>query len=376
MKVLLLASSYLGVGGVEAYTRLLGRAMLAAGADIEVLSLLGGEMPVHEAPGRYLGHRGSRPRGWTYARLLSAALGRGRRYDLVLCGHVSVLPIGMALHEMFRVPYVGVAHGIDVWGPVAWPRQSALRRADRMIAVSRFTAGMLAEVHGVPRDRIAVVHPVPDSGLVARADRMRRRSDAAPVTLLTVARLVEAERYKGCDSVIRVLPQLRASSGAVRYVIVGDGDDRARLEGLARDTGVADAVAFRGYLTGDDLAVEYQNSDVFVMPSVTERRRDGWTGEGFGIVYVEAAAFGLPVVAGSGGGAPEAVRDGLTGFVLDGRDARALANALARLARDPMLRAQMGEAGRQWVREHFTFERFRREIEVTVTGVTGAAAPA
>jgi phosphatidyl-myo-inositol dimannoside synthase len=372
MNVLILAPKYRGIGGAESYTRFLTRAVAGSGGEVDVLSLLEGEGAADQpVPGRYLGHQGTRPTPWAYARLAGEAMRRGRGYDLVICGHVAVAPIGMALRRIFRIPYICLAHGIDVWGHLGWARRAALRGAARIIAVSEFTARMLTTAQGVSPDRISVVYPPVDPALLALAGRTGTRTGGRPVTLLTVARLSAQERYKGCDTVIRALPSILGNAGALRYVIVGDGDDRPRLEALAERTGVITMVTFRGRVTREELADHYQSSDIFVMPSVAQRRPNGWTGEGFGIVYIEAAAFGCPVVAGSGGGAPEAVQDGITGCLVDGTDVAAVAGALLRLAGDEALRARMGEAGRRWVRERFTFERFERDVEEAVAALTG-----
>jgi phosphatidylinositol alpha-1,6-mannosyltransferase len=190
---------------------------------------------------------------------------------------------------------------------------------------------------------------------------------------LTVARLAARERYKGCDTVISALPAVLSEAGPVRYVIAGDGDDLPRLRALAGEQEVATAVTFARRVQGTRLPALYRDGDIFVMPSVAERRADGWTGEGFGIVYIEAAWFGLPVIAGDGGGAPEAVQDGVTGYVVDGRDTGAVAAALIRLIKDRPLRERMGAAGRQWVAEQFTFERFVKDADAVVEAAVRAA---
>lgn len=374
MKVLVLAPRYWGTGGAEAYTRMWARAVADEGARVEVLSLLAGDTMDEDDAVQYLEDQGPDSTVWGRVRFLSGAMRRGRRCDLVICGHVSVAPLGLLLSRIFRVPYIVVVYGIDAWGPLASGRRLALRHASRVVAVSRFTAQMVGREHGVPPDRLSVVYPAVDPGLLAQADEQECRAQAsrsAGLVLLTVARLSARERYKGCDTVIAALPQVTSEVGEVRYIVVGEGDDRPRLARLARDTGVEPMVVFAGRVPRADLAAYYRACDIFVMPSVAERRSDGWTGEGFGIVYIEASALGRPVIAGRGGGAPEAVKDGVTGLTVDGKDVDAVAKALIQLGRDPELRALMGEAGRRWVREFFTYSRFRRDVREAIRGVPG-----
>lgn len=367
MSVLVLATKYFGLGGAEAYTRMFAEAIAANGDSVDVLSLRDGEASDRSTPGRYLGDQGSRSTPWSQAQFVAQAVRYAPRHDLIVCSHVALGPVGHILHRLYRVPYLIIGYGIDVWGDLGPRRQAALRRAARVVALSHFTARQIASVHGVPEATLRVIHPAVDPLLLreARADgRPSRAPDA--VTLLTVARLAAQERYKGCDAVISALPEVLSETGHVRYVVAGDGDDLPRLRALADERGVALAVTFAGEAQRASLPALYRDCDIFVMPSVAERRPNGWTGEGFGIVYIEAAAFGLPVIAGNGGGAPEAVRDGVTGYVVDGRDIGAVAAALVRLINDRGLRERMGAAGRRWVEEHFTFERFRGEVAAVV----------
>jgi len=372
MKVLVLASSYRGIGGAETYTRFLTRAVAGGGAEVDVLSLLDGDAD-DEMPGRYLGHQGTHSSPWTYARLAGEAMRRGRCYDLVICSHVAVAPIGFALHQVFRMPYICLAYGIEVWGRLGRVRRTALRQAARIIVVSRFTARTLGEAQGISSERIYVIYPSVDPVLLALAESEMARPREGPVRLLTVARLSAEERYKGCDTVIHALPFVLKDAGPVQYVIVGDGDDRPRLERLAERAGMKATVTFMGYVSKQELAAQYRACDVFVMPSVAERRPNGWTGEGFGIAYIEAAAFGRPVVAGGGGGAPEAVQDGVTGFIVDSANVAGVAAALIHLARDETMRTRMGKAGRQWVQERFTFDHFQRAVSAAIRAVVGVA---
>ncbi|MFQ5695850.1 MAG: glycosyltransferase, partial [Terriglobia bacterium] len=174
--------------------------------------------------------------------------------------------------------------------------------------------------------------------------------------------LDENERYKGIEEVLLVLPRLRGQFPDVRYVVVGEGSDRPRLEQLARELGVADVTEFTGHLPPGELALRYASCSVFVLPS---------TGEGFGIVFLEAMAHAKPVVAARSGGTPEVVVDGETGLLVEPGDGRALQAALTRLFADTDLRRQMGGTGRRRLEENFTFAHFRQRL----TGLLVAELP-
>lgn len=162
--------------------------------------------------------------------------------------------------------------------------------------------------------------------------------------IVCVSRLVPR---KGQDTLIRALPEVRRRVRDAALLIVSGGPDADRLRKLARASGVADHVVFTGSVPAEALPHYYAAGDVFAMPC--RSRRGGLEVEGLGIVYLEASATGLPVVAGDSGGAPDAVRDGETGFVVGGRDVPALADRLVTLLSDRALAERMGKAGRAWV---------------------------
>lgn len=137
--------------------------------------------------------------------------------------------------------------------------------------------------------------------------------------LLTVSRLNAQERYKGHDRVIQVLPELLRTFPDLRYLIAGDGDDRSRLESLAGQSGVSDRVIFAGEVPDEDLPDIYRLADAYVMPS---------TGEGFGIVFLEAAVSGLPIVGGGVDGSRDALADGAVGVCVDPSDSSSLMTAV------------------------------------------------
>ncbi len=236
-------------------------------------------------------------------------------------------------------------------------RNFSLHRADGLLPVSRYTSSLLQEL-GVSSDRITVLHNGTDPQRFHPEDGRNVRSALGleeRKILLTVGRLVPR---KGIDTVLRALPYVAREIPEVHYLICGNGPDRDRLEGLARDLCVTERIRFLGEVVHDDLPRYYSACDVFVMPSRETRPYV----EGFGIVFLEANACGKPVVGAHSGGIPDAVRDGETGLLVEPDNEVELADALIRLLRDPALAVRLGENGRRRVLEEATWEHTARQL--------------
>jgi phosphatidyl-myo-inositol dimannoside synthase len=266
-----------------------------------------------------------------------------KRPDVVLSGHIATSPAASAIGRVLGLPVVQYLYGHEVG---VRPRLAAyaVRHADRVVAISGYTRE-LALAAGAEPDRVALVTPgvdLPEGPAPERNGRSGRR------TVITVGRL--EDRYKGHDVLIRSLPLVRARAGDVRWVVVGEGSLRGSLESLARATGVSDLVQFAGAVSDAERDALLAAADVFAMPS--RLPADGLAGEGFGIVYLEAGARGLPVVAGAVGGALDAVVDGQTGLLVDPNDHVAVAHAIAGLLADPARADALGRAGAEHARRH------------------------
>jgi phosphatidylinositol alpha-1,6-mannosyltransferase len=175
--------------------------------------------------------------------------------------------------------------------------------------------------------------------------------------VVCVSRLVPR---KGQDTLILAMPRILASQPEAVLLIVGGGPYEKDLRRLARETGVTDSVRFTGAVPWSELPAHYGAGDVFAMPCRT--RRGGLDVEGLGIVYLEASATGLPVVAGDSGGAPDAVLDGETGWVVRGGSPEEAADRIVALLGDPELRQNMGERGRQWVEERWRWDLLAEKL--------------
>lgn len=254
---------------------------------------------------------------------------------------------------------VASAHGHEVgWAMLPGARQALGRigaGADAVTTVSAWTRGRVAAAFGpqAALERLpGGIDPErfrPDPAARARL-RARLGLGEAPV-VACVSRLVAR---KGQDALVRALPAVRERVPGTRLLLVGDGPDAARLARLAAGHGVADAVVLTGAVPEAELPAHHAVGDVFALPCRT--RGGGLDVEGLGIALLEASASGLPVLAGRSGGAPETVREGVTGHVVDGRDPRGLAGALAGLLADPARAAAMGAAGRAWMRAEWTWD--------------------
>ncbi|HZE39835.1 MAG TPA: glycosyltransferase family 4 protein, partial [Stackebrandtia sp.] len=190
--------------------------------------------------------------------------------------------------------------------------------------------------------------------------RIRARHGIGPVPVVVcVSRLVPR---KGQDVLIEALPAVRRAAPGTVLLLVGGGPYAKALRRKASALGVGGAVVLAGPVPDADLPAHFAAGDVFAMPCRT--RRGGLDVEGLGVVYLEAAATGLPVIAGDSGGATDTVRHGETGYVVNGRDTAAVARRLSELLTDPPLVRKMGAAGRQWMRAAWTWpdraDRLRR----------------
>jgi phosphatidyl-myo-inositol dimannoside synthase len=290
----------------------------------------------------------------------AVSLARGYGCEAVLFG--AAAPLALLAPRLRREAgisrAVALTHGHEVgWAAVPGAR-ALLRRIGRgldvMTYLGDYTRARLAPVvEGLTELRrlapgvdIDTFHPAVDGTAIRRRHGLADR----PV-VVCVSRLVPR---KGQDALIRALPALRERVPGAALLLVGGGYDRARLARLARSRGVADHVVFCGTVPWEEVPAHYAAGDVYAMPCRT--RAGGLDVEGLGIVYLEASASGLPVVAGDSGGAPDAVRDGVTGYVVDGRDPAQLVDRLATVLADRSLASRMGAAGRAWVESEWRWD--------------------
>lgn len=294
-----------------------------------------------------------------------AGIAREHRADLIhFSSPFPIAFLGPKLVEATGLPYAVTLHGgeLMLWGTLpgtAALMRRALSRASILLPVSSFTSREARRlIPGAPP--CVVVTPGVDCERFTPAEG-DRTGPPGPV-IVSVSRLVAR---KGPATLIRSLPAVLWRIPEARAVIVGDGPDRPRLERLARDLEVHRHVHFTGPQPWAEVPRFYRNADVFALP--TRERFRGLETEGFPLVYLEAAASGLPSVAGDAGGVRDAVLDGTTGYVVDGRSPQQVATALIRLLRDPGHAELLGKQARHRVEEGFTWDHVAARFQAAVS---------
>lgn len=275
------------------------------------------------------------------------------KYEWIIFGHVSLSPLGLLAKKFNPGVKIGVmAYGIEVWRPLSSIQRRALRQADVVLAISDYTRDELVKHSAIPREKIRIFPCTLDPHWEMMP--LTKKLDGASLVLLSVTRMQKEDRYKGIDNVIRSLPAIVQTVGPVEYRVVGQGNDVPRLKALAAGLGVARYVKFMGGVSDTELREQYQQCSLFVMPS---------SKEGFGIVFLEAMAYGKPVVGGAHGGTPSVVKDGVTGLLVDSSDVAGIAQAITRLLGDEKMREEFGRAGHQRLLDKFTFDKFEQNLQ-------------
>lgn len=347
-------------GGIETMMGGLVQALREAGRDVHVLAdrvrskkALAAEHDPAKTTERF---GGIRPwRRWLKRRRASALLAQGHVQAIIADSWKSLEALPSLERYGKNLPVLVMIYGMEFPHDMPVAKQQrirkALAKATAIIPISRFSAELARPF--CDASRMHMIHPplppMPEADAGQRAEVLKLLGeDARSPRLLSVSRL---EPRKGVDQVIRALPDLVRQFPKLVYYVGGGGADLARLEALTQQLGMQSHVRFLGFVPEALKPALYEAVDVFAMPV----RRDGDSVEGFGIVYMEAAYFGIPALAGSEGGAVDAVLDEKTGLIVDGLDTAAIAAQLLRLLGDDALRRKLGAAARARARSEFAW---------------------
>ncbi len=352
-------------GGIQSYVKDLFRAYLAFSKPLcaEVFLLRDGP----ECSNPFESDRLK----FHYFKTQSPQLGRARmtmallacllrqRPQQVFCGHVNLAPLVCMLCQPLGIPYTVMTHGKEVWQPLPNPIKSSLQKAAYIWTVSRYTRQIACAANNLDPAKVIILPCAVNGDDFTPGEKptllLERYGLTGAKVLMTVARLWSGDIYKGVDVTIQALPQIARVFPQVKYLVIGRGDDQPRLARQALDHGVSDRVIFAGFIPTKELVAHYRLADAYVMPSQ----------EGFGIVYLEAMACGVPVLSGDADGSADPLQDGKLGWRVPHRDRNAVAAACIEI-----LKGDDQRCDGRWLREeaiaHFGMDAFQQRLKEQV----------
>jgi phosphatidylinositol alpha-1,6-mannosyltransferase len=354
----LVPDAYGGRGGIAQYNR----DFLGVIAEMNILSsitVLPRQAPDPPKPPRAIrqlcAHAGRI--GYSVAALRTALV---RPVDLVFCGHLFMAPLAVLIARFKGAQLIVQTHGIEAWSRPSKMQRAAVEQADLVLSVSRHTRAAVLSWATIAPERVLVV-PNTVREMFTPGDGSAQRAAlglGGKQVLLTVGRMHSRERYKGHDRVIAAIPELVKKGHDICYLMVGEGDDRTRLEALGVQVGVIDRVKFLGAAESQTLSEIYRAADLFVMPS---------TGEGFGVGFLEAMASGTPALGLDVAGARDALGEGELGTaVSEGEVPSAISRLLNETKPDRSILAAA-------VRARFGREKFERAVRSVLNRLEIAA---
>ena len=322
----LVTDAFGGRGGIAQYNRdFLGALAQAGLASITVLPR---HTPDSAVPPQSIRQMPARPGRAAYS-VAALRIALFQSVNVVFCGHLFMASLAAEVARLKGAKLILQTHGIEAWSRPSRMQRAALEQADLVLCVSRYTrAAVLSWAAIAPERALVVPNTVREAFTPGDGSTWRRTLGGGKQILLTVGRTDSRERYKGQDRVIAIISDLVAKGHDICYVVVGEGDDRSRLQALARNAGVSDRVRFLGAQELPSLIETYRAADLFVMPS---------TGEGFGVSFLEAMASGTTAIGLDVAGARDALADGELGTVVAETElSAAIARLLSRPKPDPL----------------------------------------
>jgi len=336
--VLLTLQTFSTTGGIQKMTRTLAHSLNTLsdrnGWEFELWSLYDADqdlMPQYLPANKFHGFQKNN------IRFILGVIFSKKKPDIVILSHINLAIIGLILRIMKpRCKIWLVAHGIEVWRPLTLVKRLCLKSCDKIISVSNFTKQQMITRHGSNPERCVVLNNAIDPFMrlpstFKKPDRLlkKHRINQENQTIFTLTRLASTEQYKGHDQVIKVISRLKYRFPGIRYILAGQYDHREeiRIQKLISECNVDKEVILTSFLAENELADYFLLADMFVLPSKKE---------GFGIVFVEAMACGLPVICGNVDGSVDAIRDGQLGRAVNPDDLEELEEAIVDYLETPL----------------------------------------
>lgn len=362
MRILVLVTdAFGGKGGIALYNRDMLTAMCSHTDCEEIVVLpriLSGQL--EPLPKRLTYITAAAGNKIKYVLVLLKCVTQHKPFDFILCGHINLLPIAYFVGFAKRIPVILQIYGIDAWEPNKNSIANILAaKVNGVISISEITLKRFLSWCEISKANTYLLPNAIHQGRYGIREKSGTLVDRYRLSdskiMMTLGRISSDERYKGFDIIIDMLPELIKEIPNLMYIVVGNGDDRLRLINKVADMGLQNHVVFTGYIEEAEKADHYRLADIFVMPS---------TGEGFGFVFLEAMACGVPVVASKQDGGREAVRDGELGQMVDPNKPDEIKAAILNALKLCSKQIPQGL-------EYFSFENFSKRLYGILDNVIG-----
>lgn len=362
-------SAFSQTGGLEKFNRCFLKALSensqSNGHLVEAISMYDADADArYNGSNRFRGHRKQKMKAVMHA--VRSAM----RSDVFIIGHIHLAlaaVLAKKLKPSLRVIFI--THGVEVWRKPSKMQQMGLEVADTVLAVSLFTKNQLVHYTGIRAEKIKIFHntldpffQVPKAFHKPAYLQQRYGLSGSEQVVMTLARLSSTEKYKGYDKVLEAVALLKQRQPLVKYMIAGKYDEAefARITGIAEQLGITDDVILTGFIKDEEITDHYLLGDVFIMPSKKE---------GFGIVFLEAMACGLPVIGGNQDGTADALKGGELGQMVNVDDVEEMAAAI-----EAALHNKADDGARRHLQEkimeNFGFDRYSKRLAGITTVVT------
>ena len=363
MKTLFLTlRTFSATGGIEKVCRILGKALYEESIEKEDLLQVGSmydkQQDAFNNP--YFPAENFRGYGIDKFRFIKEMVLEGFKSDLVILSHINLLPIGWLIKKLRpHTKLFLLAHGIEIWYPLAFSKRKMLRRCDRIITVSNYTADKIRVVHGLPSEKVVVLNncldpflPLPSLHKKDGALLHKYGFEATDTILMTLTRLSSKERYKGYDKVIQAIATLKLKYPDIKYLIAGkyDSHEKEFVDNLLKKLQIQNVVVMAGFIAEEALEAHFAMSDMYVMPSRKE---------GFGIVFIEAMYYGLPVIAGNIDGSVDALLNGELGQLVNPDNVGEIAGSIANVIENKTAFTPC----RKVLTDHFSYETYKEKLQ-------------
>lgn len=347
-------------GGIEKLSRIVGKALFEISIDnnffLKVYAMHDFEKDCDE---KYFPNSIYKAYNKNKVSFFFNSLYEGLKSDVIILSHVNLLIVGILI-KLFspRVKLYLYAHGIEIWKPLSFWKHFFINKVDKIICVSSFTRDKIVEIHNVSFKKLIVINNCLDPFLTRNADKYRCQKLKAKygfkdrdIVLLTLSRLSAHDRDKGYEKVLLAMSQLLPFFPNLKYIIGGKYDlvEKKWLDSLINEMNMQSAVKFSGFIPEEELSVYFSSADIYIMPSIKE---------GFGIIFIEALYFGLPVIAGNRDGSVDALAKGKFGLLVDPYNQTDITSGLKKV----LINKENFIPDKEQVLAHFSFSTYKRHL--------------